>query len=144
MNVIIWLVLLVGLLVLEAMTAGLTSIWFAAGALAGALAAYFGAAIVVQLLLFIGISVVLFVFTRPLAIRFLKKGVTKTNVDGLVGKTAVVSEKIDNLAQTGKILVNDIDWMARTEDDRETIEKGAVVKIQEIQGVRAIVSKAAD
>ena len=99
MNVFVWLMILVAFLVIEGLTAGLMTIWFAGGALVAALAAFLGATLVPQLLLFIGVSVVLLVFTRPLAIKHRKNDTTSTNVDSLIGTTAVVTEDIDNLAQ---------------------------------------------
>jgi membrane protein implicated in regulation of membrane protease activity len=137
----IWLALLAVFLIVEAITAGLTTIWFAGGALVAAVAAYFGAGIVTQLMLFLVVSVVLLIFTRPLAVRYMNKDLEKTNVNSLLGKTAVVTMDIDNLAQTGQVRINDIEWMARTSDDNIRIPKQAVVEIEEVQGVKLIVRK---
>ena len=144
MNIFIWLGLLVAFLVIEGMTAGLTTIWFAGGALVAALAAYLGASLVPQLLLFIGVSVVLLVFTRPLAIRHMKNDTTSTNVDSLIGTMAVVTEDIDNLAQQGKVHINDIDWLARSVQDDVRIPKESVVRICRVEGVKLIVEKKED
>lgn len=141
MEPMIWLALLAVFLIVEAITAGLTTIWFAGGALVAAVAAYFGAGIVTQLMLFLVVSVVLLIFTRPLAVRYMNKDLEKTNVNSLLGKTAVVTMDIDNLAQTGQVRINDIEWMARTSDDNIRIPKQAVVEIEEVQGVKLIVRK---
>ena len=141
MEAMVWLILLAVFLVVEAITAGLTTIWFAGGALVAALAAYFGAGVVLQLLLFLVVSVVLLVFTRPLAVKYMNKDLEKTNVNSLLGKTAVVTQEIDNLAQTGQVRINDIEWTARTFDNSIKIPKGAVVEIEEVQGVKLIVKK---
>ena len=135
MEPIIWLVILAFLLVVEAVTAGLTTIWFAGGALAAAIAAYLGAELWVQILLFLVISILLLIFTRPLAVKYMNKDLEKTNVNSLIGKKAVVTEKIDNLAQTGQVKINDVEWMARSFFDGETIPKSTVVVIEEIHGV---------
>ena len=140
-GIIIWLVLLVAFLVVEGLTAQLTTIWFAAGgALLAAVACWLGAGTVAQLLLFIGLSVVLLVFTRPLAMKYAKKDI-ETNVNSLPGTTAVVTRKVDNLAQTGQVRLNDVDWLARSTEDDVTIPEGAVVEIVEVQGVKLIIKE---
>ena len=138
---IIWLIIFVSFLVIEAMTAGLTSIWFAGGALAAAVAAYLGGNIFLQLGLFIGISVVLLLFTRPLAIKSMKSHKEETNVNSLIGKSAVVTQGIDNLAQTGQVRINDVEWLARTEEDSVKIPAEKIVKIIKVEGVKLIVKE---
>ncbi len=141
-SMLTWLVLLVAFLVIEGMTAQLTTIWFAIGALAAAIAAWRDASTVAQLVLFIVISVVLLLFTRPLAMKYAKKDI-ETNVNSMPGRTAVVTEEINNLAQTGKVKINDVDWLARSTTDKTTIPEGAVVEITEVQGVKLIVRETA-
>lgn len=136
---IMWLGILAVLLVIEGLTTALTTIWFAGGALAAAIAAGVGMGIVPQLLLFFCVSLVLLLFTRPAALKLMNKGTEKTNVEGLLGKSAVVIQQIDNLAQTGQVRINDIEWMARTSDDSVTIPVGTVVVIEAVHGVRLIV-----
>lgn len=139
MEPIIWLGILAVLLVIEGLTTVLTTIWFAGGALIAAIAAGLGLGIVPQLLLFFCVSLVLLLFTRPAALKLMNKGTEKTNVEGLLGKSAVVIQQIDNLAQTGQVRINDIEWMARTSDDSVTIPVGTVVVIEAVHGVRLIV-----
>ena len=141
MEPIIWLGILAVLLIIEGLTTALTTIWFAGGALAAAVAAGFGARIVPQLLLFFAVSLVLLFFTRPVALKLMNTDTEKTNVNSFPGKTAVVIQKIDNLAQTGQVRINDIEWLARTPDDNVTIPEGTVVVIKEVHGVRLIVEK---
>lgn len=141
MEPMIWLGLLAVLLIIEAVTAGLTTIWFAGGALVAAVASYFGAGMMTQILIFLCVSLVLVIFTRPLAVKYMSKGTEKTNVDSLLGKTAVVIQEIDNLAQTGQIRMNDIEWMARTSRNDTIIPKNAIVTIEEVQGVKLIVKE---
>ena len=142
MDPFIWLAVLAVLLVTEAITAGLTTIWFAGGALAAAVASYFGAGLAAQIILFLCVSLVLLIFTRPLAVKFMNKGVTKTNANRLIGQNAVVIQEIDNLAQTGQVRISDIEWMARTSSDTDKIPVNTVVTVKEIQGVKLIVEKA--
>ena len=141
MTPLVWLGILAILLVIEAITVGLTTVWFAGGALIACVASWLGLGIVVQLLLFFGVSVVLLIFTRPLAVRYMNNGVEKTNAVSLLGKRAVVIQQINNLAQTGQVRINDIEWTARTVDDGEEIPTGAVVEIEEIRGVKLIVKE---
>ena len=137
--IIIWTALIILFIVVEIISVGLTSIWFAGGALIAAIAAGLGLGIVPQLLLFFCVSLVLLLFTRPAALKLMNKGTEKTNVEGLLGKSAVVIQQIDNLAQTGQVRINDIEWMARTSDDSITIPVGTVVVIEAVHGVRLIV-----
>ena len=139
MEPIIWLGILAVLLVIEGLTTALTTIWFAGGALAAAITSGFGMGIVAQLLLFFCVSLVLLFFTRPAAMKLMNKNTEKTNVDSLLGKTAVVIQKVSNLEQTGQVRINDIEWMARTSDDNIIIPVGTVVVIKEVHGVRLIV-----
>lgn len=139
MNAIIWLGLLAVLLIIEALTVGLTTIWFAGGALIALIAVFFGAPLWLQIVLFLAVSLVLLIFTRPAAVRFMNRKMEPTNVAALIGKTAVVKEKIDNIQETGLAHVQGLDWMARAREDNIVIEKDAVVRIVEVQGVKLIV-----
>lgn len=141
MEPIIWLCVLAFLLVIEAITAGLTTIWFAGGALAAAVAAFCGADIFLQLLCFLTVSILLVIFTRPLALRYMNKDTERTNVSSLLGKKAVVTKRIDNLAQTGQVKINDVEWLARTFDDEEILPENTVVIIREVRGVTLYVKE---
>ena len=141
MEPIIWLILLACFLVVEAITVGLTTIWFAGGALVAAIASGLGAGILIQWVLFLIVSLALLIFTRPMAVRYMNKGVPKTNVNSLIGERAVVIQKINNLEQTGQVRINDIEWMARTSSDEVTIPEHAIVTIEDVQGVKLIVKE---
>lgn len=141
MQPLIWLGILAVLLIIEAVTAGLTTIWFAGGALVAALACYMGVNLTAQILVFLCVSLALLIFTRPLAVKVLNKETLQTNANSLIGKKAVVIKDIDNLAQSGQVRINDIEWTARSADDGEKISKDTVVTIKEIRGVKLIVEK---
>lgn len=141
MGPLIWLGIVALFLVIEAATVGLTTIWFAGGALIAAIAAWVGAGEAVQWILFIAVSLVLLIFTRPVAVRYMNKNVEKTNVERLMGQKAVVIQEIDNLNQTGLVRVGDVEWMARTKSDDVQIPEKAVVVIKEVQGVKLIVEE---
>ena len=134
-----WLIALVVFLVIEAATLGLATIWFAGWALVALIAAMCGAGIVIQIVLFLVVSLVLLFFTRPLAVRFLNKDTLKTNVDRVVGMEGVVTEEISNLAGTGKVSLGGNVWTARTENEGGTIPVDAVVTVLRVEGVKLIV-----
>ena len=141
MGPFVLLALVAVLLVIEAVTVGLTTVWFAGGALVAAIAAWMGAGQAVQWILFLAVSLVLLIFTRPLAVRYMNRDISRTNVNSLIGKKAVVIQEINNLAQTGQVKINDVEWMARTADDECTIPEKTVVVIKEVKGVKLIVEK---
>lgn len=140
---IIWLALLVIFLGIELATLGLTTIWFAGGALAAFLAAMFGLELKLQILLFAAVAAILLIFTRPFAVKYVNKNRTKTNADSLIGENAVVTEEIDNLAGTGQAQIRGQIWTARAKEEMRKIPCGTTVKIQKISGVKLIVEPCA-
>ena len=140
MEMIFWLIVFVVLLVVEIATMGLTTIWFAGGALVSFLAAYMGLGVIGQVILFLVVSILLLVLTRPIAIKFFNQERQKTNADRLIGQKAVVKETIDTLQATGRVEVNGMEWSAKTEAV-EVIEVNTIVNIKGIQGVKLIVEK---
>ncbi|MGN0264787.1 MAG: NfeD family protein [Oliverpabstia sp.] len=141
MEAIVWLAVAIVLLVVEIITLGLTTIWFAGGALVACVAAALQADFLVQMMLFLVVSVVMLFFTRPVAMRYMNKNRTKTNSESLVGKEAVVLQEINNLKAAGQVQVNGIEWTARADDMEDVIEKGAIVCIKKIEGVKLIVKR---
>ena len=139
MDMIGWLVAFVILIGIEAATMALTTIWFAGGAVAAFLAAVLGASVQVQLVVFLIVSFVLLLFTRPLAIRFVNRETVKTNVDGLIGRKAKVIKKIDNNEPSGAAVIDGQEWTARSADEAVTIPVGTHVVIKEVRGVKLIV-----
>ena len=135
----IWLIVLVACLVVEISTLGLTSIWFAGGALLAMLIAMIGGPLWLQVLIFLVTSVVLLIFTRPIARKYFNKNREKTNVNSKIGKQAIVTVTIDNLKGEGQIVTEGMEWTARSLDS-SVIEEGSVVTIEKIEGVKAIVS----
>lgn len=137
--VVSWLLLAAIFIVIELVSLGLTSIWFAGGSFVAAIAAVAGANMVVQVVLFAIVSIVLVVLTRPLAMKHLDNKTEKTNAEGLIGMNAVVLQEINNLQETGQAKINGMEWTARAKDNKDVIPVGTVVKIVEIQGVKLIV-----
>ena len=140
MDMIGWLVAFVILIGIEAATMALTTIWFAGGAVFAFFAAVLGFSIQTQLVVFLIVSFILLLFTRPFAMRFVNRETVKTNVDGLIGRRAKVITKIDNNEPSGATVVDGQEWTARSMDDAVTIPVGTHVVIKEVRGVKLIVA----
>lgn len=136
-----WLILFVVLLVIEIVTLGLTTIWFAGGALVAFVASALGASIGVQIILFFLVSLLLLFVTRPIAMKYLNKNRTKTNAESLIGETGIVTADINNLKGEGSVIINGQEWTARTKDEAQTIAKDQLVVIKTISGVKLIVEQ---
>ena len=134
-----WILLFIIFLIAEAATAGLVSIWFCAGALCSFAAAKVGAAVYIQLIIFVIASVALFIFTRPFVKNVIKLKSEPTNLDRIIGQSVAVTEKIDNKADTGAIKYDGKVWTARSNDFDVTFEKGDFVTVDRIEGVKVIV-----
>ena len=124
----------------EAVTVGLVSVWFAGGALAAMLAASLSAPLWLQITVFIVISAVLLYFTRPIVRKLLSGKNKETNLDRIIGKTVIVSEKVDNDAETGKCMIAGVSWSLRS-DDGSVIEAGEKVTVDRVEGVKLIVKR---
>ena len=138
---IVWIIAVIACLIAEAMTMGLTTIWFAGGAIVAAVLAGLGAPVLVQFIAFVVISVALLYFTRPLVEKGFNKTRVKTNSEGLIGKDAYVKEAIDNVNATGMVKIDGMEWTARTEKDGIIIPVDALVEVKAIDGVKAIVAQ---
>lgn len=137
--IFIWLALMILCIVIEIVTVGLTSIWFAGGAFAALLSALCGLPPMMQVLLFLAVSFILLFFTRPFALKFVKPHNVKTNYEEIIGKDVLVCERVDNRAGTGTAVFNGQEWTARSTDDGIIIEAGATVQVAEIKGVKLYV-----
>ena len=138
---VIWLVILVALVVIELLTMGLTTIWFAGGALVATVASLFGAPLAVQVILFLAASGLLLYFTRPLAVKYFNKDRVRTNAESLGGRQAIVISEIDNLQGIGQVNVGGMEWSARTRVDGVKLPVGTVTTILAINGVKLIVEE---
>ena len=104
--IIFWLALFVILLIIEIITVGLTTIWFAGGSMAALIVAAVGGPVWLQVILFLVVSFVLLFFTRPWAVKYLNPHKTRTNYEDAIGKTVRVTMKIDNIEETGTAVLN--------------------------------------
>ena len=140
-EVIIWLVLLILFIGIEATTLGLTSIWFAGGALVAMIVAALHGPVWLQIIVFLLVALVLLFFTRPVAVKYFNKERVKTNVESIVGKQAVVTGDINNLLGTGTVTVSGQEWTARSCEDGITIPKDTIVVVEAVNGVKLMVRK---
>ena len=140
--VYIWLAALIVFAILEAATAGLVSIWFAAGALAGLIAALFGGPLWLQVALFLVVSAVLIALLRPLADKYITPKKTRMNADRHIGRICLVQEEIDDLHETGAVKLDGVIWTARTGTNC-VIPAGTTVRVLELQGAKLLVEPAA-
>ena len=134
----VWSIAIVAFLVMEGMTAGLVTIWFAVGSLAALLSSLFGAPVWLQLVWFFVISIAALFLTRPLARKYLNGKTQATNADMYVGKECMVLETIDNVAGSGAVKVAGKVWTARSADG-DIIPAGARAEALRIEGVKLIV-----
>lgn len=140
---IVWLIILALCLVVEIATLGLVTIWFAGGALVTFFVAMATDSVLIQVIVFLVVSLLLLFFTRPLAKKFYNSKRTKTNVESVIGEQCKVTEAIDNFNETGTVLLNGLEWTARSKDDA-LIEAGARVKVCAVDGVKVLVQKVED
>ena len=140
MATVIWIAAMVVFGIVEAATAGLTSIWFVLGSAAGLIAAICGGAVWLQVTLFFVVSIAALLATRPLVRKMMAKSIVPTNADAVLGKEARVTETIDNNAPTGAVYVEGKTWSARSESG-EVLPEGAMVRIARMEGVKLFVEK---
>ena len=135
---VVWFVLLIAFGVTEAVTVQLVSVWFAIGSLGALIASFSGASFSAQVTVFIIVSIICIVATRPTVKKLHSKSIQSTNADRCIGQEAVVVEEIDNMNSTGQVKVNGNVWTARSENN-EIIPKDSIVKTIKIEGVKLIV-----
>jgi membrane protein implicated in regulation of membrane protease activity len=139
--IILWIVLLILFIIGELISVGLTSIWFAAGALVALIFAALGAVPAVQIVLFLVVSVILLAATRPWARKYINSRTQSTNAESLIGENIRIVQRVSNMDQTGMAVVHGQEWTVRTQNDNETIEEGQMATVLAISGVKLIVAK---
>ena len=136
-----WLILLAVLIIIEIATLGLTTIWFAGGALAAFIVSLLVDSIFLELIVGLIVSFFLLFYTRPIVKRYLNKGLVKTNYESLIGRDGKVTEAINNIEGMGTVNLNGQLWTARSLEDGIQIEAGEIVTVRNIQGVKLIVER---
>ena len=139
--VYVWLGVFVATVIVEVCTTQMVSIWFSIGALASFFIALAGVEqLWIQIVVFVVVSAIALAATRPLVKKMVNQKTEPTNADMVIGKTGIVTEKIDNIASSGLVRVNGAVWTARSADD-SVIEADEKVIIKEISGVKLLVIK---
>ena len=140
-TVYVWLGLLILFLVIEIATVGLTTIWMAGGALGALILDLAGLNLWWQIGAFLVVSFTMLVFTRPFVVKYINSHHEKTNYEGIIGKVVRITEKVDNLQQTGTAVGNGLEWTTRAERDDVILDPGDLAKVVNISGVKLIVKK---
>lgn len=135
---VIWTVAIIAFAVTEAMTTTLVSIWFVFGALVALIASFLHATVMVQVVLFVGVSAVALAVTRPLLKKYNGRKAIPTNADRVLGEIARVTETIDNENSSGAVFIDGKTWTARSKND-EVIPTESMVKVLSMEGVKLIV-----
>lgn len=137
-EMIVWIAVLIAAVGIEIITLGLSSIWFAGGALMALIVVAFHGPIWLQIACFVVVSFLLLIFTRPIAVKYFNKDRVRTNVESIVGKQAIVLAEVSNLKGCGKVSVGGQEWSARSASDDVILEEGSVVQVIAISGVKLI------
>ena len=136
---ILWIIVLIATIAIEAATMGLTTIWFAGGAFIALIIELLNGSFLLQVTVFLIVSLILLFFTRPIAVKHFNQKREKTNLDSLIGKQAIVIGEISNLEGVGQVTVGGQEWSARSTDEDVRIPIGTVVIVREVNGVKLIV-----
>ena len=137
---IFWIAVIILMLIVEAATVGLISLWFAGGALCAMIASLCGGGIWLQLILFLSVSCILLACLWPLRNKLLLRKIQPTNADRVIGMTALVTEDVDNITGAGAVQVDGKIWSARSTDG-STMTAGELVRVERIEGVKLYVAK---
>lgn len=135
-----WLILTLVMVIIELATVSLTTIWFAIGSAVAALSVAFTHDFGIQTIIFLTVSLLLLIFTRPVAKRKFNSKTVKTNVDSIIGSLCLVTEEINNIEETGAVKLNGMDWSARSTEEEKIIEPGTTVKVESVKGVHLYVT----
>lgn len=136
---ILWLVLTVVFLIAEAATVTVISLWFAAGSLVAMAAALLGAGVWLQALVFLAVSAAALTALRPLVRKYLTPKLSATNIDSVIGSAGIVTADIDNIAASGQVKLNGMEWTARSTSGNP-IPQGTRVTVDRIEGVKLFVT----
>ncbi|MBO5454381.1 MAG: NfeD family protein [Clostridia bacterium] len=134
----LWLIVIIVTGITEAVTSAIVSIWFTVGAIFAFLASLIYIDPVWQFMIFIVVSILALIISKPLVKKKLLTRKVPTNADRVIGKIAVVTEKIDNISATGQVKVDKMIWSAKSKNG-EIIDEGCTVMVSEIKGVNLIV-----
>ena len=137
---IMWIALAIVFAVIEAITFQVVTIWFAVGCVGAIIANVVHASPLVQLIVFVALSILTLVIARPYLKKFTKTKIQPTNADVCIGKQAIVTEEINNALSTGQAKIRGVIWTARSFEDNTVIPEGTTVTVKAIEGVKLIVT----
>lgn len=141
-EVIIWFAIFIALIVIEAITADLLTVWFMPAALISIILAAFEVSVPIQVSVFFGISIIMFILSKTVFKKYIKaRRNEKTNLDLIIGEIGIVTEDIDNIAAKGSVKLKFQIWTARSVNDTDCIKVGDKVKIIAVEGVKLICEK---
>lgn len=140
MNYIGWLIVFIVFAALELVSLGMTCIWFAVGALAACITSLFTGNWIIQVMVFIVVTVLVLILLRPIAVKHINEKAEKTNVESMKGKVGKVTTDIDNVDAKGMVMIDGVEWTARSQQN-DTILKGTLVEVVSVEGVKVIVKK---
>lgn len=135
---IIWAAAIILFGVFEGITVQLVSIWFMLGAITALVAALLGVSFPIQILIFVAVTILALVITRPLVKKYIHPKKVHTNADKVIGQIGIVTAQIDNVSAEGQVKVDGKEWTARAVNN-EIIPEGEKVIIEKIEGVKLIV-----
>ncbi len=139
--IIVWLILAIFFAIAELASVGLTSIWFAAGALVALIVSACKGPVWLQIAVFFVVSLVALIATRPLAKKYINRKFQPTNADSRIGEIITIKEKVDNRKESGMAVVHGQEWMVRAVSDDVIIEEGTLAKVVDLKGVKLIVEE---
>lgn len=134
-----WIVLTVVFAIIEALTLQIVTVWFAVGSIGAIVANVVNASPLVQLIVFVALSILTLLVARPYLKKFTKTKIQPTNADACIGKPAVVTEEINNTLGTGQAKIRGVIWTARSTEENTIIKAGETVTVTAIEGVKLIV-----
>lgn len=138
---IIWLSLFVVMLIVEALSTELVSIWFSFGALIALIVSFIDKVPWwVEVIIFIVVSIATLLAMRPVLKRYFKTNVIKTNVDSYTGKRGYVIEDIEYL-KPGAVKIGDVSWTAIPVDKDQKILENEIIEVVSVSGNKLIVRK---
>ena len=138
---LIWIGLMVVFAIVEASTVSMVSLWFIGGSLGGLIVTLLGGGLWLQIAVFLVVSVALLACLRPFVRKYVTPKKTATNVDMVLGRSAYLTQTVDNLRGTGALKLDGKEWTVRSTDE-SVLPEGTLVKIVKLEGVKLYVEPA--
>jgi len=138
--VLFWIILTIILALIELLTMGLSTIWFAIGCLCACFMAMLGFSLGIQVVVFFIVSILTLVLVRPFSLKYLNNRITKTNIDSMIGRKVIVNKEVNNIKETGSANIDGTTWNLRSLSG-EDIAAGETVVISKVEGNRLIVER---